>query len=51
MSEKERSHLMEWIILIDEVSRSSLIILNDDELEKKYMLSVKKVSVELNDFF
>ncbi|MDR5021393.1 BH0509 family protein [Bacillus thuringiensis] len=51
MSEKERSHLIEWIILIDEISRNALIVLNDDELEKRYMLSVKKVSVELNGFF
>lgn len=51
VNEQERSHLIEWIILIDGICPNALIQLNDDQLENRYMLAMKKVTGEINDFF
>ncbi|WP_142321966.1 BH0509 family protein [Bacillus thuringiensis] len=49
MAETERLHLIEWIVLIDEIHLNALMQLSDEELEKRYMLSMKKVSGEIKD--
>jgi hypothetical protein len=50
--ETERLHLIEWIVLIDEIHLNALMQLSDEELEKKrYMLSMKKVSGEIKDYY
>lgn len=51
MVEKERLHLIEWIVLIDEIHLNALMQLSDEELEKRYMLSMKKVSGEIKDYY
>ncbi|KFK76608.1 hypothetical protein DJ87_5276 [Bacillus cereus] len=49
MVKTERLHLIEWIVLIDEIHLNALIQLSDEELEKRYMLSMQKVSGEIKD--
>ncbi|MGN4544801.1 BH0509 family protein [Bacillus cereus group sp. MYBK95-2] len=49
MVETERLHLIEWILLIDEIHLNALMQLSDEELEKRYTLSMTKVSGEIKD--
>lgn len=42
MKLQERDHLIEWIMLIEDLRPGSLDLLSDDEVENKYHLAMKK---------
>ncbi|KAA0816442.1 hypothetical protein [Bacillus sp. AY2-1] len=46
--ETERFHLIEWIVLIDEIHLNALMQLNGEELEKRL---VEKLKISINCFF
>ncbi|WP_142310532.1 BH0509 family protein [Bacillus wiedmannii] len=48
MSEQERLHLIEWIILLDDILPSHLQKISDEEIEKTYFLTITKVSGEMD---
>lgn len=48
MSEQERVHLIEWILLLDDILPSHLQKISDEELENTYVLTITKVSGEMD---
>ncbi|MEH7000866.1 hypothetical protein C1N83_28170 (plasmid) [Priestia aryabhattai] len=48
MTKRERSELIEWIVLIEQLSYNELKNLSDEEIQKKYSLALLSVADEIN---
>jgi len=48
MTNRERSELIEWIVLIEQLSYNELKNLSDEEIQKKYSLALLSVADEIN---